>query len=837
MRITTAVAAILLALALATPARADLAPGSLHPLLVGKARTLAMPLPAVRQVPTLRQRADGRIVVRARVDYRAANWHARDGRLRDRATIALQVARRLRTTGPDPSSPRYRQARMHLLGQRLDRRAYRWVLPRAVSHELVRLGAFSRDGKRRAAARRRVWIDVEQDRDFAQVDGAYDWREGRAANASERRPRHTTARAAASNNPGGTLTVQNATSWGFLAPGQSPIDSSFYSNAPAATVNNSGVPLIAAASAMQCFDSGSSSSNPAGFANADATGTPQPYPPGATLQGAPDDPYPFSTGFSITEPIAADDSIARASNNEQADAAAYIDGTMNLFMATLSVFTGGGTPSGWMGGANLGFLITGALDVDTIPSPGTIVSAFVDIADAIIASSCDGNANLLGVAAAEPGGGVVASNTQIQENVYVPFDPQSEETSNDVGYTAPIGGLFGLQVNQSTSTYQGSPLFLSPYLVGAGVSPNSLAGSGNNYMGFQWVTSNPCPQYGEPDSACTALPAAQPPVADAGLNVDCGTSNLQCPFPGAGFPPGTTPLPSAASVAPPAATTISGTTTTSGGCATQVPASGTQYGAASAVFSPSGVYELLMTSAGVLELIDTQADQIVWLAPSITANGNHGPVAGSTWSMQAGGDFVISGPGGDQEWDAGSSAAGGFLAVQNDGTVVVWSPDGTSPLWASGPPTGAACPSPASAQAAPARPTDSCATLIAPSDTSAYPPGTSFTSPNGVYQLTMLPSGILQLANTSTGATVWNSSPSFTQPSPATPAYSAVPGTTLGVTTSVGIQAGQFATNVSAPALFVAVQNDGNLVVYSATGAVLWATGTFSGTPCPAPSF
>jgi hypothetical protein len=701
MRLTPAVAAILLGLLLPAPARADLAPRSVHPILVGKARTLAMPLPAVRQLPTLQRRADGRIVVRARVDYRAANWHVRAGRLRDRATVTLQVARRLRTTGPDPSTPRFRQARVHLLGQRLDRRAYRWVLPRGVSRELVRLGAFAPDGQRRAAARKRVWIDVEQDRDFAQVDGAYDWRQGRAANASERRSRRTTARAAASNNPGGTLTVQNATSWGFLAPGQVPIDSSFYSSAPAATINNSGVPVVAAATAMQCFDSGSSSSNPAGFANANANGVPQPYAPGAALQGAPDDPYPFSTGFAVTEPIAADDSIARASNNEQADAAAYVDGTMNLFMATLSVVTGGATPSGWMGGANVGFLITGALDVDTIPSPGTIVSAFVDIADAIIASSCDGNANLLGVAAVEPGGGLAASNTQIQENVFVPFDPQGEETSNDVGYTAPITGLFGLQVNQSTSTYQGNPLFLSPYLVGAGVSPNNLAGSGNNYMGFGWVTSSPCPQYGQPATACTALPAEQPTVADAGLNVDCGTNNLQCPFPSAGFPPGTTALPSAASGAPPSATTITGTTTISGGCATQVPPSSTQYGAASAVFSPSGVYELLMTSAGVLELIDTQADQIVWSAPSITANANGGPTAGSTWAMQPGGDFVITDPSGGQAWDAGSSAAGGFLAVQDDGTVVVWSPDGSSPLWASGAATGAACPSPASAQSAP----------------------------------------------------------------------------------------------------------------------------------------
>jgi len=678
----------------AAPARADLRPGSLRSVFAGAGaqRHLALPLPTVHQRPALARRGD-RVVVRATVGYRAANWHRRTGRLRDRATVVLQVARRLRTTGPDPSGALYRAARVHLLARRQARHHYRWVLPRSVSRALIAAGAFGRRAERRARARTRVWIDIEQDRDFQQVDGAYDWREGRAANAGERAPRRRAARAAASNNPGGTLTLQNATSWGFLAPGAVPIDSGFFSSAPAATVNNSGVPLIAAASAMQCFDSGSSSSNPAGFANAAADGTPQPYTPGAALQGAPDDPYPFSTGFAVTQPIAADDSIARASDNEQADAAAYIDGTLNLAFAAASVVTGGLTPSGFMGGANLGFLITGALDVDTIPSPGTIVSAFVDIADAIIAASCDGNANLLGVAAAEPGGGVMASNTQIQENVLVPFDPQGEETSNDVGYTAPVSGLFGLQVNPSTSTYGGAPLFLNPYLVGAGVSPNALAGSGDNYLGLQWVTANPCSVYGQPPAACTALPAPSPQVTDASLNFDCGTNNLQCPFPAAGFPPGVTPPPAVGSVTPPGATTIPGTTTISGGCATQVPASSARYGPASAVFSPSGAYELLMTSAGVLELIDTQADRIVWAAPSITANTNTGPVPGSTWSMQPGGDLVINDPSGAQAWDAGSSAPGGFLAVQNDGTLVVYSATGGA-LWASGTAVGTPCPAP-----------------------------------------------------------------------------------------------------------------------------------------------
>jgi hypothetical protein len=696
MRIASPLALVVIALIVAAPARADLAPGSMRPLLTGagKQRFLAMPLPTVRQAPRLQRRGDGRIVVRARVAYRAANWHAHSRRLRDRATVTLQVARRLRTTGPDPSGPRYRQTRRHLLGERIDRRAYRWVLPRGVSRELVRLGAFARDDKRRTVARRRVWIDVEQDRDFQQVDGAYDWRQGRAANASEGMARRSTARAAASNNPGGTLTLQNATSWGFLAPGATPIAPSFYSSAPASTVNNSGVPFVAAATAMQCFDSGASNSNPAGFVNADANGMPQPYAPGATLQGAPDDPYPLSTGYAVTQPIAADDSIARASNNEQADAAAYVDGTLNLFFAALGGFTGL-TPSGFGGGATLGFLITGALDVDTIPSPGTIVSAFVDIADAIIAASCDGNANLLGVAAVEPGGGVVASNTQIQENVFVPFDPQGEETSNDVGYTAPISGLFGLQVNPSTSTYGGQPLFLNPYLVGAGVSPNSLAGSGNNYMGIQWVTSNPCPFYAEPAAACTALPASTPAVVDTALSFDCGANNTGCPFPAAGFPPGTTLLPSASSVTPPAATTIPGTTTISGGCATQVAPSSAQYGAASAVFSPDGAYELLMTSAGVLELIDTGKDQVIWATPSISANANAGPTPGSTWSVQPGGALAVTDPSGAPAWSSQTSAAGASLAVQNDGTLVLWSADGASPVWSSGPPSTSACPSPA----------------------------------------------------------------------------------------------------------------------------------------------
>jgi hypothetical protein len=183
-------------------------------------------------------------------------------------------------------------------------------------------------------------------------------------------------------------------------------------------------------------------------------------------------------------------------------------------------------------------------------------------------------------------------------------------------------------------------------------------------------------------------------VADAALSFDCGTNNSGCPFPGAGFPPGTTSPPAAPSVTLPAATTIPGTSTTPSGCATQIPPSSAQYGAGSAVFSPSGAYELLMTSAGVLELIDAQSDQLVWIAPTITANANAGPTAGSSWSMQPSGDFVISDPGGGAAWAAGSSASGAFLAVQDDGTLVVWNAAGTSPLWASGPATGTACASP-----------------------------------------------------------------------------------------------------------------------------------------------
>ena len=227
-----ALAALTSLLAVADAASADLGPGSRHALRIGHGDDvrLAMPLPTVvRDVRIVRGKHKA-LHARVRIRLRAANWKGGRGVARDRVMVTFRVARRLLATGPDPSAPRWHKAVVHQLRHRTVERTYTVRIPTRHAAFLRRKGAFAKDAERRRDARRLLWADVQQDRDFLHVDGHRDWREGNASNAaglrsSRRSTKRTgpTARAAGNdgcgaNSPCGTLTVQNQTANGVYGP-------------------------------------------------------------------------------------------------------------------------------------------------------------------------------------------------------------------------------------------------------------------------------------------------------------------------------------------------------------------------------------------------------------------------------------------------------------------------------------------------------------------------------------------------------------------------------------------------------------------------------------------
>ncbi len=686
-------ALVLLSLLAAAPAEARLRPGSSHALFTGtgKHARLAQPLPVVTQVPTLARRSDGRLQVTARARYVVTNWKAAKGRARDRAMATLTVARRLRSTGPDPSTPRYRRAILRTLTSPVANEGYTFVLPLALSRQLLRAGILaSGASERRTQLRRLISLDLEQDRDFQRVDGKHDWRQGTAWTAADRLRRATgsrgapVARAASSSHPSGTITVQNGTSWG-VSTCTNACDFTQSTQIATGTANASNTPILVAGDAVQCFASGQSGSNPVGFANLDADGTPQPYPAGTFIGGPTlqDGLIPKSTGYAVTQPVIADDSIALASNNEVADTSGLIDGLLSLGWNTFATVKN--IPS-----TAAADLILLGIDVEMpIPSPGTIVSALLDIAMFAIDNSCDAAPNLMNLSVTEPGGGMVSNTLQAQTQMFAPDD--GECNGGYVDGVCPNGKwAFGVQLNPSLSTLAGAPLYLNQYMQGDGVADNVTHTTGTNYIGLVWYSNNPCTgvwtQLGA--SACAQVPPTNPIVTNATGSVNCGTNNYYCPFPAASWPP-------------PGATLPGSSGTPAYACGTIVPP-GEILNPGDQRTSPNGAYTLIMQSDGNLVLYANSAgggQTAVWASQnppvgnsSINRNGIE---AGSTAVVSQNGVFGVWYPNQNTtQWATFTSGyPGAYVAVQNDGNLVLYS-SSSAALWASNTWTGTACPPP-----------------------------------------------------------------------------------------------------------------------------------------------
>jgi hypothetical protein len=876
----------LAAVSLASVAQADFAPRSRHSLYQDRSsKRLALPVPTVSR-PTLVRLRDGKLRVVVVVRYVAANWTHRGRAEADRVMVTLLVARGLHSTGPDPASPIFRKAIVHTLHARLARHVYTFVLPVKIARRLKSAGLFAAGGaRRRARAAQRVWVDVEQDRDYQYVDGGFDWREGSAATAISA-PAHRPAAFAGSadayaagsiadntctghaKNPCGYLTVQNQTANGIYCPNGAAsattngqpcgnYGTDYGSNPGPATVsgsiNQAGVNVGVSGSAVQCFvegTNGSNASNPVGFNNVNVSGVPQPYAPGSVSLSPGGSPAVSSSGFAVTEPIVANDTASPASSNEVAGVSAYMQGALGLVWGLVG--TAGVTEPNLVG---LG-LFAVSRDID-FPTPGSIVMAVLGIAKGVIEDSCDGNANSMALAAAEPGGAAASAT----------FDASKEgwrflNTSTANGLQlAPSSSTYSPTASSSTSA---PPLFLSMYGHGSGVQ-GSVAGTGanTNEVDLVWADYNPCQQqsnmWGEalngisPTSTlCSATPPTSPQVSGTYGNVDCGANNYACPDPAAGFPP---PQDTASST---------GVITLPNGpsnCGTTIP-SGTIIKQGYSYTSPNGNYTFVMQTDGNLVLYP-KGQPASWAAGTADSEQKNGD-GGQEAVLQSDGNLQVIDAKNNVLWQSNTAAtkstpfySGATISVQNDGNAVLYETpaNGDLSIWSTGTNNGhGACPN-AQPQPPVQVTTQGCATVMPAG--MAMQPGATITSPNGDYTLTMQRSGALVL----TGAgTLWSSTQTPTIRK-ATFSGTTLPGSSAALTygrsytdtgnlvVGTGRSSSQisFKTNTAsgdsnpgAPGFpYMAVQNDGNFVIYGVEGtAALWASGTLQpgATPCPAPN-
>jgi hypothetical protein len=885
-------------------AQADFSARSRHSLYRDRSsKRLALPVPTVSR-PTLVRLPNGKLRVVVVVRYLAANWTHRGRAAADRVMVTLQVARDLHSTGPDPASPVFRRVIVQSLHAQRVRRVYTFVLPVKIARRLASSGLFAANrARRRARAAERVWVDVEQDRDYQFVNGRYDWREGSAATATAPGTAAPLPPAVGlgaadayaagsvaddtcsgqSKYPCGYLTVRNATANGIYCPtsaekfttttnGESCGEYGNQSGSQAGpatvggTMNQSGVNVGMSGSAVQCVVEGTvagstNSSNPVGFNNVDSTGNPQPYAAGSVSVSSGSSGSASTSGYAVTEPIVANDTAQLASSNEIAGVSGYMNGALGLVWGAAS-FAGVSPPS-------VPGLALFALDVD-YPTPGSIVMAVLGIAKAVIEDSCDGNPNTLALATAEPGGGSASTTLKVSKEGIAYLNAPNPPSTTPA--TPPANGL---QLSPSSDTYSppgsssnsaspaASPLYLSMYAHGYGVQ-GQVAGTGanTNEVDVVWADYNPCQQqsvmWGESldsvsstSTLCNVPPPTSPGVSSSYGNVDCGSNNYECPFPAAGFPP------------PGDTASSTGVTTLPNGpsnCGKTIP-SGTIIGANQSYTSPNGQYTLVMQGDGNLVLYPLTG-------PATFASNTNGTGKdqGVEAVLQSNGNLEVLNSKGNELWQSDTAAtksqlySGATLSVQNDGTIALYQTptNSDSKIWSEGVNNGnGTCPNPL-AQPPVQVTTNGCATIMPAG--MAMGPGATITSPNGNYTLTMQQGGALVLTG---AATLWSSTQVPTArrasysgaPLPGSSAAVTYVATTASTNQSGGLVVGtgkssnkiSFQTNTNSGGTiagvpgfsYLAVQNDGNLVLYTVEGqSVEWSSGTQQPgvTPCAFPN-
>jgi hypothetical protein len=217
--------------------------------------------------------------------------------------------------------------------------------------------------------------------------------------------------------------------------------------------------------------------------------------------------------------------------------------------------------------------------------------------------------------------------------------------------------------------------------------------------------------------------------------------------------------------------------------------------AISCLASSDGHYLLILQGDGNLVLYGQPQHFAIW---SSGTQGNPGDFL----AMQTDGNLVLYTATGVALWSTVTQGSpGDFLAIQTDGNVVIYLP----PAGGSPPPSGSATPN--------VTPTGSAQALWASNTVQPVSMGTTLQAGQSLTAGTYLQSGQYELDMFWSGAAaVW------TNPSSPCPTFQfPVPGNT-----SDGLTSAQLPALV--PGSFLAMQTDGNLVLYSPTGTAVWAS-------------
>lgn len=506
---------------------------SINPIIRGRSLTQAGP--QFQSVPELRRVGGRRLAVRVTVDYDVSNWKTNRRVRADRALAVFEVASEIFPTGATNGNPQYRKIVVdnklaganHCDGTK----TYSVTLPRSVSAFLLKKGVMSNRSSTRREARRLIAVDVEQDRDHTYVDRKFDWRQGTAWSVGDTRQfrarrqvmrKRSSLSARSMSNPFGYLSITNETAVGVLPTRDSFLvqEDTGESGAVAGTSNQYSSDLIVVGSAYQCFDQ-NAGSNPAGFTNIQPNGLPGPYLAGEWVQGLstqlPSETdtgaFPLTTGTTITQEIAADDTLKLLDNEQVADLSGGVIGSVQLGLGTGQYAT---TAAGLM---------------DGFPSPGLIVSGAVRLVEYFIANSCESYPNLMSLTVLGPSGAAI--------NELIEIDTEGMGAYN---WACSPNMCSGTQIQPSSVSVEGTPLELWPFIgLSEGVCDTNncdMAGApGSNWIGLGWANYELCPTpAGVTQNPCQMAPPSSPVVTSNVNNVDCGANNAQCPFPAANWP-------------------------------------------------------------------------------------------------------------------------------------------------------------------------------------------------------------------------------------------------------------------------------------------------------------
>ncbi len=229
-------------------------------------------------------------------------------------------------------------------------------------------------------------------------------------------------------------------------------------------------------------------------------------------------------------------------------------------------------------------------------------------------------------------------------------------------------------------------------------------------------------------------------------------------------------------------------------------------GQGDAVGSCDGKFTLEERTDGNLVLLGP-AGKLLWSNDAAGWNGY-------ALEMQTDGNLVDYSPYGHAAWfSATSGNAGAFVAIQSDGNVVVYS--GTRALYQTGT-AGAASPA-SPTQAVPKAPT-ACGKI---ESGSGLGQGDSILSCDRRFTLALAKNGNLTETETATGKILWN------RRSDLTFGYALAMQTDGNLVLYTPYETALWNAGTAGNAgATLAIQNDGNLVVYSTAGKALWNSGT-----------